>query len=239
MFGPDPIDIADPSPYGPLAYYGHLGIGAVTILTALLALASTKGGLYHRRAGYVYFAGLGIVCMTSAWMLSKVFIGPLFMAVFTAAYAAGGAWLALQKSSRRVTAAEVALSIFELVGLAIFLSIAIPVAMAGEIPPIAPGVIAVIPVILLLGDANWFINRKRRRAMRMRRHVNRMVWAFIVVIRAPLVELAAGGVPISPIVTVIGPLALGVMMLVYFQRRYGGLLIQKPRIAKSRSAAET
>ena len=221
LFGVDPIDLADPSPYLPIAYYGHMVIGTVTLAAALVAFWAMKGGRNHRIAGYVFLAGVAVVCLTSIEMLARVFIAPLFMAVFTAIYAVGGAWLALQKGTRTVRLAEASLSLFELVGLAVFLTIAFDAAARGVIPPVAPFVIAFIPVILLMGDVNWFARQEHRQKMRIARHFNRMIWAFVVVLRAPLVELAAAGLPVPPVATIIGPIALGGVMLLYFQRRYG------------------
>lgn len=220
MFGPDPIDLYDPSPYGPLAYYGHLVIGSVALIAALVALYSRKGGARHKLAGYVFLASVAVVSLTSVAMLARAFIPPLFMAVFTAVYALGGAWLALQKGSHAVRAAEIGLTLFEIAGLAIFLSIALPAAAEGAIPPFAPWVIAAIPLILLAGDANWFLRPELRRQRRIARHINRTVWGFVVVIRAPMVELAAAGLPISQPFTIFGPIALALVMLVYFRRRY-------------------
>ncbi|GEM_PF-6698602 len=220
MFGPDPIDLYDPSPYGPLAYYGHLAIGALALLAALAAFATYKGGRNHRWAGYVFFGALAVVCLTSAKMLYHVFIPPLFMAVFTAAYAVAGAWLALQRGTVRVRLAEAGLTVFEIVGLALFLDRALAAVAEGIVPPFAPWIIATIPLILLAGDANWFLRHKDRARLRLARHFSRMIWGFVVVFRAPLVELAAGGLPIPQPVVVIGPIAVGLAMLWYCRRRY-------------------
>lgn len=89
MFGPDPIDLYDPSPYWPMAYYSHLLIGVVALTAALLAFSATKRGQTHRLSGYVYMSAVGVVCLTSISMLQNVFIPPLFMAVFTALYCIG------------------------------------------------------------------------------------------------------------------------------------------------------
>lgn len=220
MFGPDPIDLGDPSPYLALAYYGHILIGTLTLLVALVAFATLKGSALHRYAGYAFGAGVLIVCITSIDMLREVFIPPLFMAVFTAIYAFGGAWLALQRRSRAVLLSELGLTLFEIVGLIIFLSIAVPAARAGLIPPFAPLVIALIPIILLVGDANWFLQQKSRARLRIARHLSRMIWAFAVVLRAPLVELAAAGLPLSQGVVTFGPMGVAVLMLWYFRRKY-------------------
>ena len=238
MFGPDPIDFLDPSPYEPLAYYGHIVIGLVALAAVLLGFYSRKGGATHRYAGYVFMASVGIVCLTSISMLSRNFIPPLFMAVFTAAYAVAGGWLALQRRSLKVRTAEIALSLFLLAGIFLFMTRALPAVSAGIVPPFAPFVIMAIPCILLAGDLNWFVKRESQKALRWRRHVNRMIWAFVVVFRAPLVELAAAGLPISQPVTIFGPILLGLVMLVYFQQRYPIKGTQKPSVSKSRSAAD-
>ena len=237
MFGPDPIDLADPSPYGPLAYYGHLLIGALIVIAALSALSARKGGPRHVWSGRAFLIGLLVVSLTSISMLANVFIPPLFMAVFTAIYAAGGAWLALRDATARVKAAELGLLVFEIAGLCLFLSIAIPAAAAGTIPPFAPVVIAFIPLVLIAGDIHWFLNPSRRRELRIRRHLARMVWGFVVVIRAPMVELAAAGLPISQPMTIFGPIVLALVMIAYFQRKYGGRGAQNPKMASSRSTA--
>ncbi|KWV92795.1 hypothetical protein AUC45_01155 [Erythrobacter sp. YT30] len=69
MFGPDPIDWFDPSPYAALAFYGHIAIGVVALSAALIAFGSRKGSIIHRRAGFIYifpparsFAQLPLQC---------------------------------------------------------------------------------------------------------------------------------------------------------------------------------
>lgn len=222
MFAPDPIDLFDPSPYGAIAYYGHLAIGLIAFLAAGVALASRKGSRTHRRWGVGYIGAVALVCLTSAMMLSETFIPPLFLAVFTTVYAIGGAWLALQPGTRAVLLAEKGLFLFELIGLSVFLSIAVRAAVEGIVPPFAPLVIAIIPLILIVGDINWFAKGDRRKELRIARHLSRMVWGFVVVVRAPLVEIVAAGLPLPQISVIVGPILLGVAMLWYFQRRYGG-----------------
>lgn len=219
MFGPDPIDLYDPSPYGPLAYYGHLLIGIVALTAALLTLFVRKGGKTHRLSGYVYMTAVGVVCLTSISMLRNVFIPPLFMAVFTAVYCVGGAWLALRRRSSSVLTVEVGLTIFEIVGLLIFLQIAFGAVAQGLIPPFAPYVIAAIPAILIIGDLNWFLRQKQRARLKISRHLSRMIWGFVVVLRAPLVELAAAGVPIPQSAFIIMPIVLAFALIWYFRRK--------------------
>lgn len=222
MFGPDPIDLFDPSPYGALSYYGHILIGIVALVAALAAFAVRKGGSVHRKAGLVFIATVAVVCLTTAAMLATNFIPPLFMAMFTAIYAIGGAYLALQAPSLAVRVAEVALTLLEIIGLAIFLTVALDAVADGRTAAFGPAVIATIPLILLAGDANWFAKQGRRAQLRIARHLSRMIWAFVVVLRAPLVEVVAGGLPVPVPVVIFGPILLALGMLWYFQRRYGG-----------------
>lgn len=229
MFGPDPIDWFDPSPYGALAFYGHIAIGVLALAMALTAFASRKGSVLHRRAGLVCMGACAVVCATSIAMLITVMIPPLAMAVFTCIYAIGGAYLALQDDTRGVRIAEKALFGLELAAFGLFCTMAIPAVIQGFIPPYAPLVIAIIPVILIAGDVHWFRNQERRKQLRIARHLSRMIWGFVVVVRAPLVELAAGGyLPMIQMLFVIGPIVAGVAMLWYFQREYGGASTSKP-----------
>ena len=223
MFGPDPINFFDPSPYGALAYYGHYVFGSIALLAVLIAFAVRKGTGLHRTAGLSFIAACAILTLTNISMLSDRFIPPLMMAAVSAVYAIGGAYLALQSSTQRVKVGEYILTSIEVAGLALFLSIAVPEALSGRIPLVAPLIIASVPLILLVGDAYWFTHQKQRKQLRVARHLSRMVWGFAIVIRAPIVEIAAAGAPIPAPLAIFGPLALAVVMLWYFQRKYGGM----------------
>lgn len=220
MFGPDPINIFDPSPYGALAYYGHYLIGTVVLIAALVAFAARKGRGLHRIAGLIYLGGVFLLGLTSISMLADRMIPPLAMAVITSFYAVGGAYLALQKESRLVRALEIGLSLILLLALTGFFVAAIPVVREGLIPPYAPFVIAIIPAILLAGDALWHLKQRERSKRRVARHLSRMIWGFVVVLRAPLVEIAAAGAPIPPPVVIFGPILLALAMLAYFLPRF-------------------
>lgn len=222
MFGPDPIDIFDPAPYGAIAYYGHYLFGTIALIAVFTALSVRKGLGTHRLAGLIYIGAVAVLSVTTISMLADRFVPPLMMAVVTSVYAVGGAYLALQKGTRAVRLTEAGLTGLQLAGLIVFLAIAVPEALSGKIPLVAPAIIAIIPVILLVGDAIWFFNPAKRQKMRVARHLSRMVWGFVVVLRAPLVEIAAAGVPIPPPVVIVGPIVLGVAMVWYFQRKFGG-----------------
>ena len=220
MFAPDPIDLFDPSPYFAISYYGHLLIGLIAIVAAIIAFSAKKGGKWHIRSGKIFIIAVLVVCTTTASMLSDAFIPPLFLAAVSAVYVVLTAYLALKPGTRWVRYSEYGLSAFELLGVVAFLSLALPNVAAGEVPLMAPMVLIAIPAILLAGDINWFLKHDRRRQLRLRRHLARMVWAIIIVVRAPLVEVAAAGLPIPAPVILFGPFVIAGAVLLWLQPRF-------------------
>ncbi len=107
-------------------------------------------------------------------------------------------------------------------------------------PFVGPLVVAAVPLVLLLGDLNFYLRPAKRSQIRLRRHLARMAWAFAVMLRAPLVEFQTGGfIPVPDLVVFFAPLVIGLALLLYFQARFGSLPLQKRRVSSSRSAAET
>nr|WP_298927391.1 hypothetical protein [uncultured Erythrobacter sp.] len=228
LFGPDPIEFLDPAPYSALEYQGHMIAGTVWFVAAIIALFAMKGGKLHIRAGQICVISVLLVALSAVIMLAVEWVNPLFLNSVTATYAVGTAWLALKPGTKRVRGLEYGLSLFEIAGLAVFLSLAIPAVTAGNVPLIGPAIVAALPIILLLGDLNFHSKPDQRAKLRVRRHLARMVWAFVIVLRAPLVEFETGGfydVP-DPLL-VAGPPLLGIAMLIYFQRKFGGFEVGK------------
>lgn len=220
LFGPDPIDFLDPSPYSPLEYYGHLLIGAIWFFAGLTALASIKGSRIHVLAGKICIYSVLLIAFTSVVMLAVEFVPPLALNAITASYAVLTGWLALKPARGNVRRYEIALSVIEALALAAFLAIALPNVLAGNVALIGPGIVVLVPTILLAGDVNWHLRQKKRPALRVRRHLARMVWAFVIVLRAPLVEFeTAGFFDLPDPVLIIGPVLLGLALLAYFQSR--------------------
>ena len=115
-----------------------------------------------------------------------------------------------------------------------FIALALPNVLSGVVPIIGPGIVVIVPIILLLGDINFYRKPQQRSKLRVQRHLARMVWAFVIVLRAPLVEFeTAGFYDLPDPLLVAGPVLLGVVMLGYFQRRYGRL---RPRSAATAAA---
>lgn len=230
LFVDDPFDFFEPLPYGALEYQSHMIVGALWFAGGILAFLLRKGSPAHIWAGRVSLLAVLLVSLSAIIMLSIVWVPPLFLAAITAIYAGATGWLALKKPTAKVRAFEYAFPAVELAVLGVFLSIALPNVVAGVVPPVIILVLVGIPLILLAGDVNWLLRSRDRAKLRVRRHLARMVWCFVVTLRAPLVEFDTGGYYSLPDpLLVIGPFLLGILLLAYFQWRYRGGLRGTPK----------
>lgn len=222
LFLPDPIDFFDPAPYSFIEYQGHMIVGSIWFIAALIAFASAKGKWLHVRAGQVCIVGVLLIAATAFAMFTVDLIPPLALNAVTGLYAVLGGWLALKPATSGVRTAEKALTGVEAAALAAFLAYAVPNVLDGSAPPIGPGIIAAVPVILLAGDLNWHMRPSDRARLRVRRHLARMVWAFATVVRPAIVEFeTAGFYDLPDPLLVVGPLLLGAALVAWFQLRYG------------------
>lgn len=218
-FGPDPIDLFDPTPYAALSYYTHIVIGLVALAAMVIAFAATKGSRLHIRAGQMFLLAILVVAASATVMLAVVFIPPLMLAVATVLYAGGTAWLALRPRRAWTGSIELLLAAIQLTALIAFLSRALPAVSAGTLPPIAVVVLSAVPLLLLAGDLRYIFAGSQRSRLRLSRHLTRMVWAAMIAIRAPLVELAAGGLTIPQPLLLIGPVVGALAGIWYLSRR--------------------
>lgn len=219
MIPVDPVDLTNPAPFDALSYYGHIVIGIFGLLAAVVALSTKKGSTIHILAGRIFGSCILVVAITSLILLSVRMAPPLLVAALTAVYAIGTAILALRPASANIKTMEYGLFLFEIAVVALFLSFAVPQMMAGNIPPIGPIVILIIPAILLAGDVHFFRNAPRRAELRIRRHLARMIWAFIISVRAPLAEIYSQ-LGLSEALLLFGPLLIAPAMILLFLRRY-------------------
>ena len=224
MFGADPIDLFDPAPYLGLFYYGHILLGLVALSAILIAFFTRKGSPIHKLAGRVFFVSLAIVCISSIGMLIVNFIPPLLVATVASFSAVCSAILALRQTTKKVIQLEYISSAVLLIALIVFLVIGFTEAAQGTIPFFGPIIIAIIPVFLLFNDAKWFRNQSKRTELRIARHLHHMIWAVVITIRAPLVEIAATGVPIPPPVIIIGPIVAGIVGIWWAKKRFRNLI---------------
>lgn len=217
----DPVDLSNPAPFDALSYYAHIAIGTVGLLAAIIALSTRKGSKIHILAGRIFSASILLVAISSLILLSVRMTPPLLVAALTAVYAVGTAILALKPASMKTRMMEYGLFIFEIAVVAIFLAMAVPQIIGGNIPPIGPLVILVIPLILLAGDVHFFRNADQRPVLRIGRHLARMIWAFIIAVRAPLAEIYAElEIPVA--IILFGPIVIAPAMILIFLRKYPG-----------------
>ncbi len=218
MIPVDPVNLSDYTPFDPFSYYIHIIIGLVGWVGALVALASQKGSRRHILGGRLFIVSTVVVSVTALVLLATRFAPPLFVAALTALYAIATGYLALQPGSQKIKRTEYGLFAFELGMLLLFMAMAIPNVMAGNIPVMGPLVIAIIPTILLVDDINFFRKADRRPAIRVRRHLARMIWALIISVRAPLAEIYAElSIPVFFIL--FGPLVVAPLMIWFFLRK--------------------
>ncbi|MEO9468565.1 hypothetical protein [Parasphingorhabdus sp.] len=227
MIPVDPVNIFDPAPFGPFSYYAHIGIGVIGLLAAILALSTKKGSPVHIWSGRTFMVCVVLVAITALILLATRMAPPLMVAACASVYAIATAWLALKPGSDKVRRAEYGWSIFLLAVMAVFTSMAIPTVLAGQIPAIGPLVICIIPLVLLAGDANFFVKPDQREALRIRRHLARMIWAFVISVRAPLAEFYAElDIPVAFIL--FGPLIVAPMMIWFFLWKQNSVLSRNP-----------
>lgn len=217
----EPIDLTNAAPFDPISYYLHITIGLVGLFAALVALGTKKGSQPHIYAGRIFAICVVIVSITSAVLLSVRMVAPLLLAAMTAVYAIGTAVLALRPGTQTVRSLEFSLSIAQIVVVAMFLFLAIPQVMQSNIPPIGPLVLLAIPIILLVGDLNFYRKPDQRDRLRVLRHMSRMIWAFVVVVRAPIVEVNVVLQIPAPII-LFAPLIIAPLLIFLFRSRIGG-----------------
>jgi hypothetical protein len=218
-FGADPIDLFDPTPYTALSYYAHIAIGIIALAAMVTAFAATKGGRLHVRAGQAFLLTILVVAASATAMLTVAYVPPLMLAVATVLYAGGTAWLALRPRRAWTVPAELVLAAMQVAALAAFLARAVPAVNAGTLPGVAVIVLSAVPLLMLAGDLRYFRAGAERARLRISRHLSRMVWTSMVAIRAPLVELAAGGLPIPQPLLLFGPVFAGLLAIWYFSRK--------------------
>lgn len=228
MVPTDPVNLLDPSPFGPLSYYGHIGIGLVGWTAAVIALAAKKGSTIHIWAGRLFIFCIAIVAITSLILLSTRAAPPLLVAAITSVYAVATAYLALQPATKAVKRTEYGLFGAELLMLVLFAVGASANVAAGNIPAIGPIMITAIPIILLAGDINFFRKANQRSRLRVRRHLARMIWAVVIVVRAPVTEFYSEfALPFG--VILFGPVIITPLIIWYVLRKQSRLTPSQTR----------
>ncbi|MBX7500347.1 hypothetical protein K3181_02665 [Qipengyuania sp. YG27] len=188
-----------------------LGFGAAG--AAVVALASYKGGPWHRRAGWVFVAGMVVSALT-AWMF--MFDRPLPLAMVSATvtlYAIGNALLAVNPQwagARRWEWGLLALIGMVMLGM---LATAVNLYRSGSTFFPAPLAMCAIIGVFALLDWRYLRAAKVPRMDRLGRHRLFMALAMAQMVMAPTIIVAPDiGVPVP--VIVFGSLLLA--PLIYF-----------------------
>ncbi len=170
----------------------HIAAGSVALLTAFVALVTTKGGTIHVRAGRIYAVCMTLIFITAiplAILGASVFL--LLIAVFSF-YLVFAGWRFARNRSRRPQAVDwIAAAIMGLTGLGMWCyAVVLALSDGGNwVTLVAFGFIA---VALSVADGLFF-NRgrpgKRRPAphLRIQRHLTNMMAGTISTITAVMV----------------------------------------------------
>lgn len=194
----------------------HGALGGVALVSAGVAMATTKGSVNHRRAGKVFgVAMISAVALALPAIVARTNLLLATLGPFSAWLAAAG-W----RSGRSAPIDGVDRAITAWGGLSVVAMLGLSVWAFRSGHGLAP-----VPLVLgLLGSRLVWTEWQRiqgppERNARLRAHVGMMVGATIAATTAfGAVNLPALGVP--PLIVWLGPTALGIPVIVYFSRRY-------------------
>jgi uncharacterized membrane protein len=213
----------EPGDLNAVSYWSHLFVGSTGLLGALLALLATKGSGWHRTGGWIFIVGASVAAVTALHFQFTRFAAPAIVASLDAFIGISAALLALRRRTPRVYRSELALAVLNGLLLLGFLLLATMAIRRGVATPLLAAQFAVVPVVFLLGDLVYL--RHRGRGVQLARHASRMIWTFVIALRAPLFEVRDDfGLPPW---TLNLPLILPPLLLWIFRRRIG--LGSRPR----------
>lgn len=206
-------------PFHPFAYFLHTSLGVAGVLGAIVALTVTKGSNPHILAGRT-FAVAAVVIATTAIIFSLTNFAPMAIASAVIALSViGSAFLALRSKSPRVAAGELVTTILMAVVLLWLLfgvSMAVPQGGLLWIPPL---LFAAFSAALLINDIRFMmLDDAGRKSKQLLRHFSRMVFAFAIVVQAPIV-IFADDFNIHPGLAFYGPFIIWPVIVFFFNNR--------------------
>ncbi|MEO1048574.1 MAG: hypothetical protein AAFW59_09635 [Pseudomonadota bacterium] len=178
------------SPAYAYTYYAHAAIGFGAAALGLVALASRKGGVWHRRSGQVFLAAMGFASISALYfVITRVPAPPVIISALVAIYGMGMAILSLRPRTGPLFFLQAACAALPLlIGLFYMSYIAAAVMVPG-----VPGYVGVLGpiaglVFLVIGwkDIQFLRSFDVDRVRRLRRHGLRMAIVCAEVVRAPL-----------------------------------------------------
>ena len=170
----------------------HIAAGSVALLTAFVALITSKGGVIHVRAGRVYAIGMTLIFLTAiplAILGASVF---LLLIAFFSFYLVFAGWRFARNRSRRPQLVDwIAVAVLGLTGVAMW-GYAVVLALSGAGNWITLVAFGFIAVALSVADGLFFNQGRsgRRRPvphLRIQRHLTNMMAGTIATITAVMV----------------------------------------------------
>lgn len=204
-----------------LALWGHVAAGVVALVAGAGALATEKGGRRHRTAGKLYVASMGVVVATVVPLFAvdpsffRTFL--LLVAVFSGYFAFSG-YRALSRKRPADGAAPV-----DWAGAVLVLAACL--ALGGWGLTLIAGGNSFGAVMAVFGAIGVAVGAGDLRTFRaggdgwLVGHLSRMVGAYIATATAvAVVNLAGTAAP--TLVAWLGPTAIGVPLILYWQAKY-------------------
>lgn len=216
-------------PFNPVVYWPHVVLGTSSILFAVIAIGSRKGGRQHRQSGWFFTLAMSVAAITAIAFSFVRFAPP---ALFSSAVVLYGTSMAILSLRQREGVLRLLQAGMLVVPVMIALA-AIAAAAAAALIPTPPEVevpfvirltlsvlalaVAALFAALAIGDFRFLGSGEASRARRYRRHALRMALAVTEVVRAPLISfgppLGAEGLLSFP-VYFFGPFVL--IPVIYF-----------------------
>ncbi len=182
----------DPGELNPVSYWLHVVLGFSTVVFALLALTSRKGGQLHRRAGQFFAVAMIVAALTAMQFFAVIGPAPpVAVSALSATYCIGMAILSVRERTGWQRALQwvmvmipVAIALLYVAFIAfafVFPEVPLYLAILG---PLA----ATIYAIMAWSDLKFLRGTSASKSQRVRRHGFRMAVACIEVVRAPAIS---------------------------------------------------
>jgi uncharacterized membrane protein len=199
----------------------HVVAGIISLVTGLMALLMRKGGIAHEGLGKIYFAAMTIIFFTGTYVSSiqsNYFL--LLIGFFSYYLVFTGLRYNKVKVISNISFIDVLTSIifiFSFFGMYILAFIAV---MQGVYSfGIVTLVFALIGSSLMIRDVKFYVLKHPlpHSKVWIREHIGRMVGSYIAASTAFLVN----NIHVKPEILVwLGPTALGIFLIMYFNKRY-------------------
>lgn len=206
----------------PLLLALHVAFGTAALFAGPVALASRKGGRWHKRLGLAFSASMVITGLSSlalAFQTGKSFlfgIG-LFSLYLTITGFRSIQWKRLMKRGRKAKRADWIISSIMLVAGLVMLSTGIGFLVGSSTQGILWLVFGLFAAVLSLLDMRLFMGQGRKNGFWMMAHVGKMVGAVISAYTALLVVNQPDWM--HPLIAWLGPTVLGAFIIAYWQKR--------------------